>query len=87
MRTHLVIFFADRDDVAVLKTHLISDKIAQPDGLALLASHKICNPFPPTLSLAKGTNRQFYCTGMISYNKTRQLFFVFVDRKTLLGLK
>ena len=38
MRTHLAIFFADRDDVAVLKTHLISDKIAQPDGLALLAS-------------------------------------------------
>ena len=38
MRKHLAIFFADRDDVAVLKTHLISDKIAQPDGLALLAS-------------------------------------------------
>ena len=38
MRKRLAIFFADRDDVAVLKTHLISDKIAQPDGLALLAS-------------------------------------------------
>ena len=34
MRTHLAIFFADRSDVAVLKTR---DKIAQPDGLALLA--------------------------------------------------
>ena len=34
MRTHLAIFFADRGDVADLKT---SDKIAQPDGLALLA--------------------------------------------------
>ena len=34
MRTHLAIFFVDRGDVAVLKT---SDKIAQPDGLALLA--------------------------------------------------
>ena len=34
MRTHLAIFFADRGDVAVLKTR---DKIAQPDGLALLA--------------------------------------------------
>ena len=36
MRTHLAIFFADRGDVAVLKTH---DKIAQPDGLAVLAIH------------------------------------------------
>ena len=34
MRTHLAIFFADRGDVAVLKSR---DKIAQPDGLALLA--------------------------------------------------
>ena len=34
MRTHLAIFFADRGAVAVLKTR---DKIAQPDGLALLA--------------------------------------------------
>ena len=34
MRTHLAIFFADRGDVAVLKAR---DKIAQPDGLALLA--------------------------------------------------
>ena len=34
MRTHLAIFFVDRGNVAVLKTR---DKIAQPDGLALLA--------------------------------------------------
>ena len=34
MPTHLAIFFADRGDVAVLKTR---DRIAQPDGLALLA--------------------------------------------------
>ena len=36
MRTQLAIFFADRGDVAVLKTR---DKIAQPDGLTLLAIH------------------------------------------------
>ena len=34
-RTHLAIFFADRGDVAVSKSHC--DKIAQPDGLTLLA--------------------------------------------------
>ena len=34
MWTHLAIFFADRGVVEVLKTR---DKIAQPDGLALLA--------------------------------------------------
>ena len=34
MRTHLAIFFADRGDVAVVKSR---DKIVQPDGLALLA--------------------------------------------------
>ena len=34
MRTHLAIIFADRGDVALLKSR---DKIAQPDGLALLA--------------------------------------------------
>ena len=35
MRTHLSIFFAEGGDVAVLKIHVI--KIAQPDGLTLLA--------------------------------------------------
>ena len=35
MRTHLAIFFADRGDVAVLNRSC--DKIANPDGLALLA--------------------------------------------------
>ena len=41
-------------------------------------------------SLARGTNQQFYCTGVIIFNKTRQLFFVVVsvDRHaTYLGLK
>ena len=33
--THLAIFFADRGDVAVSKSHC--DKIAQPHGLTLLA--------------------------------------------------
>ena len=36
MRTHLAIFFADRGDVAVLKSHAITE-IVQPGGLALLA--------------------------------------------------
>ena len=35
LRTHLAIFFADRGDVAVSKSHC--DKIAQPDGLTVLA--------------------------------------------------
>ena len=39
------------------------------------------------LSLARGTNRQFYCTGVIIYNKTRQLFFVSVVRQTFLGFE
>ena len=30
----------------------------------------------PTLSLARATNRQFYCTGVIIYDKTRQLLFL-----------
>ena len=38
------------------------------------------NPYRPTLSLARGTNRQFYCTRVIIYNKTRQLFYVSVDK-------
>ena len=35
LRTHLAVFFADRGDVAVSKSHC--DKNAQPDGLTLLA--------------------------------------------------
>ena len=38
------------------------------------------NPFRPTLSRTRGTNRSFYCTWVIIYNKTRQLFlFVLTD--------
>ena len=37
MRTHLTIFFADRGDVAVSKSHRC-DKLDQPDGLTLLAT-------------------------------------------------
>ena len=45
------------------------------------------NPFRPTLSLARGTNRQFYCTGVIIYYKTRQLCFVSVFRQAFLGFE
>ena len=38
--------------------------------------------------LVRGTNRQFYCTGVIIYNKTRKLFlFVSAVRQTFLGFK
>ena len=45
------------------------------------------NPFRPTLSLARGTSRQFYCTGVIIYNKLDNYFFVSADRQTFLGLE
>ena len=45
------------------------------------------NPYRPTLSLARGTNRQCYCAGVIIYNKTRQLFFVSLVRQTFLGFE
>ena len=45
------------------------------------------NPFRPTLSLARGNNQQFYCTGIIIYNKTRQQVFVSIDRQTFLGFE
>ena len=44
----------------------------------------------PTLSLAIGTNRQFYCTGVIIniiYNKLDNYFFVSVDRQTFFGFE
>ena len=44
------------------------------------------NPFRPTLSLARGTNRQFYCTEVIICNKTKH-FLVSVDRQTFLGFE
>ena len=36
---------------------------------------------------SRGITRQFYCTGIIIYNKTRELFFVSIDRQTFLGLE
>ena len=41
----------------------------------------------PTLSLARGTNRQFYCTGVIIYNKLDNYFVVSADRQTFLGFE
>ena len=43
------------------------------------------NPNRPTLSLAKGTNRQLYCTGVIIHNKLDNYIFVSSDRQTFLG--
>ena len=43
------------------------------------------NPYRPTLSLAGGTNRQFYCTWVIIYNKLDNYFFVSADRQAILG--
>ena len=47
------------------------------------------NPYRPTLSLARGTNRQFYCTGVIIYNIYiyGNYFFVSADRQTFLGVE
>ena len=45
------------------------------------------NPCRPTLSLARGTNRQFYCTGVIIYNKLDNCFVVSADRQTFLGFE
>ena len=43
------------------------------------------NPDRPTLSLA--TNRQFYCTGVIIYNKLDNYFVTSADRQTFLGFE
>ena len=54
----------------------------------MLAQHfSSFNPFRSTLSLVRGTNRQFYCTGVIIYNKTRKFFFVSADRQTFWGFE
>ena len=48
------------------------------------------NQFRPTLSLARGTNQQFYSTGVIIYNKTRHFFlfcFYSFDRQAFLGFE
>ena len=45
------------------------------------------NPYRATLSLARGTNRQFYYTGMVIYNKLDNYFVVSADRQTFLGFE
>ena len=45
------------------------------------------NPYRPTLSLVRGTNPQFYCTGVIVYNKLDNFFFVSADRQTFLDFE
>ena len=45
------------------------------------------NLYQPTLSLARGTNRQFYCIGVIIYNKRDKYFVVSADRQTFLGFE
>ena len=50
-------------------------------------SLKSFNPYRPTLSLARETNRQFYCTRLIINNKVDNNFFVSADRQTFLGFE
>ena len=45
------------------------------------------NPFRPTLSLARGTNRRFSLTGVISITRLDNYYFVSVDRKTFWGFE
>ena len=45
------------------------------------------NPYRPTVSLARGTYRQFYCTGVIIYNKLDNHSFISDDRQTFLGFE
>ena len=40
-----------------------------------------------TLSLARGTNQQFYCTAVIIYNKLDNYFIVSANRQTFLGFE
>ena len=54
----------------------------------MLASHfSSLSPFRPTQSLTRGINQQFDCTGVIIYDKTRQLFFVSVDKQRFWGFE
>ena len=41
----------------------------------------------PTLSLARGTNRQFYRTGVIIFNKLDNYFVVSANSQTFLGFE
>ena len=43
--------------------------------------------YPVSRSLAKGTNRQFYRSGVITYNKLDNHFVVSADRQTFLGFE
>ena len=45
------------------------------------------NPYRPALSLVRGTNRQFYCTRMIIYNKLDNYFVVSAETQTFLGFE
>ena len=45
------------------------------------------NPNRPTLSLARGTNQQSYCTEVIIYNKLDNYYVVSADRQTFLGFE
>ena len=45
------------------------------------------NPYLPILPLARGTDPQFYCTGVIIYNKFDNYFSVFADRQTFWGFE
>ena len=45
------------------------------------------NPYRPTLCLARGTNQQFYCTGVIIYNNRDNYFVVSAGRQTFLGFE
>ena len=48
---------------------------------------RILEPNRLTLSLVRGTNRQFYCTGVITYDKLDNYFVVSADRQTFLGFE
>ena len=37
--------------------------------------------------MARGTNRQFYCTGVIIFNKLDNYFVVSADSQTFLGFE
>ena len=48
----------------------------------MLAEHfSSSSLFRPTQSLTRGINRQLYCTGVITYGKTRQLFLFLLTKK------
>ena len=52
-----------------------------------LTFFKFQSAYWPTLSLARGTNLQFYCTGVIIYNKLDNYLVVSADRQTFLGFE